>query len=308
MLAAQGSLRKQSQAMTTALVHIALSAYVAAAALFLVWLVRPQRLAAPDAKSRLVSVGRAMLLFGVVLHLASFAAARAQSGIAAAGLGSDEWTGGQLFSLLAAVTVVGYLILDFRYQLPVAGAFVAPFTVAVMVPAHLVPTGARQIAPSLTHSAALALHVGTAALGSAALGLAFAVSLLYLLGEKQIKNKHPGRLFSHLPSLDLIDRAGWRLSVWGFVFLSIAIATGSLVSKESTGASFPLQPKEGFAVLAWALLAGLIQARLVAGWRGRRVAILVVAGFVLLVGTYAGLFAKPPQASTLSMLFPTGDR
>src|SRR5207237_235892 len=136
--------------------------------------------------------------------------------------------------------------------------------------------------------------------------LAFALSLPYLLGEKQIKTKHPGRLFSRLPSLDLIDRAGWRLSVWGFVFLSIAIATGSLVSKESTGASFPLQPKEGFAVLAWALLAALIQARLVAGWRGRRVALLVVAGFLLLVGTYAGLFAAPPQSSTVSMLFPGG--
>jgi len=292
--------------MTTILVHIALSAYVAAATLFLIWLVRPQRFAAPDAKSRLVWAGRAMLLLGVVLHLASLATARAEGGIAAAGLGSDEWKGGQLFSLLAAVTVVGYLILDFRYKLPVAGAFVAPFTVAVMVPAHLVHTGARQIAPSLTHSAALALHVGTAALGSAALGLAFALSLLYLLGEKQIKTKHPGRLFSRLPSLDLIDRAGWRLSVWGFVFLSIAIATGSLVSKESTGASFPLQPKEGFAILAWALLAGLIQARLVAGWRGRRVALLVVAGFLLLVGTYAGLFAAPPHSSTVSMLLRGG--
>jgi ABC-type uncharacterized transport system permease subunit len=293
--------------MTTVLVHIALTAYVAAATLFLVWLVRPQRVAAPDAKSRLVSIGRALLLVGVVLHLASFAAERAQGGIAAAGLGSDEWKGGQLFSLLAAVTVVGYLILDFRYKLPVAGAFVAPFTVAVMVPAHLVRTGARQIAPSLTNSLALAIHVGTAALGSAALGLAFALSLLYLVGEKQIKTKHPGRIFSRLPSLDLIDRAGWRLSVWGFAFLSIAIATGSLVSKESTGTSFPLQPKEGFAVLAWALLAGLIQARLVAGWRGRRVALLVVAGFLLLVGTYAGLFTAP-QPSTVSMLFPGGGR
>src|SRR4051812_19190907 len=146
--------------MTTTLVHIALVAYVAAATLFLVWLVRPQRLSAPDAISPLISAARALLLVGVVLHLGSFAYARAQSGIAAAGLGSDEWKGGQLFSLLAAVTVVGYLILDFRYKLPVAGAFVAPFTVAVMVPAHLVHTGSRQIAPPLVHSAELTLHVG----------------------------------------------------------------------------------------------------------------------------------------------------
>src|SRR5881227_173255 len=159
--------------MATILVHIALVAYAAAAAAFLTWLVRPQ--------TRLARAGRALLAIGVVVHFAAFGVSL---GVAGAGLGVPAWRGGQLFSLLAAVTVAGYLILDFRYKLPVAGAFVAPFTVAVMVPAHLVQTGARQFAPSLTHSAALALHVGAAALGSAALGLAFALSLLYLLGEK----------------------------------------------------------------------------------------------------------------------------
>jgi ABC-type uncharacterized transport system permease subunit len=252
-------------------------------------------------RERLVSAGRALLFLGLLLHLASFAAAVSLShgeGLARAGFGSDAWKGGQLFSLLAAATVAGYLALDLRYRLPVAGAFVAPVTLAVMVPAHLVHTGSRAIAPALTHSTALAVHVGAAAAGTAALALAFALSLLYLACEKQLKAKQPGKLFARLPSLDLIDRVGWQLAVWGFVFLSIAIATGSLVSHESSGSAFPLAPKQGFAVLAWALLAGLIQARLVAGWRGRRLALLVVAGFLLLVGTYAGLLAAPPHASS----------
>jgi ABC-type transport system involved in cytochrome c biogenesis permease subunit len=67
-----------------------------------------------------------------------------------------------------------------------------------------------------------------------------------------------------------------------------------LVSHEATGSTFPIAPKQGFAVLAWALFAALIQARLVAGWRGRRVAMLVVAGFVLLIGTYVGLLTAAP--------------
>jgi ABC-type uncharacterized transport system permease subunit len=279
--------------MATVLVHIALLAYTAAAGIYLTWLVRP--------RAWLVPAGRMLLLVGLLLHLASFGVAVSLShgeGLARAGFGSDAWKGGQLFSLLAAATVAGYLVLDFRYGLPVAGAFVAPVTVAVMVPAHLVHSGTRAIAPALTHSGALALHVGSAAAGSAALALAFALSLLYLASEKQLKSKHPGRLFARLPSLELIDRVGWHLSVWGFIFLSIAIATGSFVSRESSGSAFPLAPKQGFAVLAWALLAALIQARLVAGWRGRRVALLVVAGFLLLIGTYAGLLAAPPHAST----------
>jgi len=269
--------------MAAILVHIALIAYAAGAAAFLTWLVRPHR--------RLAAAGRLLLLVGVIVHFAAFAASL---GVAGAGLGVSAWKGGQLFSLLAAVTVAGYLLLDFKYDLPVAGAFVAPFTVAVMVPAHLVQSGSRAIAPEITHSLALFVHVGAAALGTAVLALAFGLSILYLASEKQVKSKRTGRLFERLPSLDLLDRASYRLAVWGFVFLSLAIATGSLVSHEATGSTFPIAPKQGFAVLAWALFAALIQARLVAGWRGRRVAVLVVAGFVLLVGTYVGLLTAAP--------------
>jgi ABC-type uncharacterized transport system permease subunit len=280
--------------MTTVLVHIALLAYAAGAAAFLTWLVKPG--------ARWVRMGRLLLLAGVVLHFAAFGVsmAAADPNVAEVGLGAGEWKGGQLFSLLAAITVAGYLLLDFRYDLPVAGAFVAPFTVAVMVPAHLVASSARAVAPQVVHSVALFVHVGAASLGTAALGLAFGLSLLYLASEKQVKSKRPGRLFARLPSLDLIDKAGYRLSVWGFVFLSLTIATGSLVSHEATGAILPIAPKQGFAILAWALFAALIQARLVAGWRGRRVAFLVITGFVLLTGTYVGILSAPALKGTVA--------
>ena len=279
--------------MATALVHIALLLYAGAAVAFLAWLVR--------ASQRWVSLGRALLAGGLLLHLASFVVAllamgssRSTAGLAGAGFGSDAWRGGQLFSLLAAATVAGYLALDLKYRLPVAGAFVAPITVAVMVPAHLVNSKAHAINPELTHSVALALHVGSAALGTAALALAFGLSLVYLASEKQLKQKQPGRLFARLPSLELIDRLGWQLSIWGFVLLSVVVVTGSFVTRAEGQGLFRLEAKSGFALLAWALLAALIQARLVAGWRGRRVAILVVVGFLLLVCSYAGLLARSP--------------
>ena len=268
--------------MATVLVHIALLAYVASAAVYLAWLLR--------SRGWLVAVGRICLLAGLLLHVAAFVV---EPGLAGVGVSSGAWKSGQLFSLLAAMTVAGYLLLDLTYRLPVAGAFVAPFVVAVMVPAHLVHSNERTVAPALAHSLALFAHVGTAALGTAALGLAFGLALLYLASEKQVKAKRPGRLFARLPSLELIDRAGYSLAVWGFVFLSVTIATGSFVSKEATGVSLLFDFKQSFAILAWGLFAGLIQARLVAGWRGRRVAMLVVLGFVLLAGSYVGLLAAP---------------
>src|SRR5256885_1934988 len=148
--------------MTTVLVHIALLAYAAASAAYLTWLVRP--------RDWLVTAGRALLFAGLLLHLASFGAAVSLShgeGLARAGFGSDAWKGGQLFSLLAAATVAGYLVLDFHYRLPVAGAFVAPVTVAVMVPAHLVHSGPPAIAPPLIHPTAPPVHVGPAPAGPA---------------------------------------------------------------------------------------------------------------------------------------------
>ncbi len=280
--------------MATLLVHISLLAYAAGAAAFLTWLVKPG--------PRWVRLGRLLLVAGVLLHFGAFGVAlgSADANVAAVGLGAGEWKGGQLFSLLAAITVAGYLLLDWRYDLPVAGAFVAPFTVAVMVPAHLVASSAHAVAPRVAHSALLFVHVGAAALGTAALGLAFGLSLLYLASEKQVKSKRPGRLLARLPSLDLIDKAGYRLAVWGFVFLSLTIATGSLVSRQSTGTVLPLAPKQGFAILAWGLFAALIQARLVAGWRGRRVAMLVITGFVLLAGTYVGILTAPALHATVA--------
>src|SRR5205814_9368456 len=127
--------------MATILVHIALIAYAASAAAFLTWLVKPKPL--------LVRVGRVLLLLGVIVHFAAFGASL---GVAGAGLGVSAWKGGQLFSLLAGILVGAYLVLDLRYELPVAGAFVAPFAVAVMVPAHLVPSSERLIAPRVSHS------------------------------------------------------------------------------------------------------------------------------------------------------------
>ena len=270
--------------METLLVHLALLAYAAGTAAFLTWLVRPD--------PRWAGAGRWLLLAGLAVHVASFAP---NIGVAGLGLGADSWRGGQLFSLLAALIVAGYLFLDRRGLAPIAGVVVAPLTLAVMVPAHLVATSEHAVVQPLWTSGALFVHVAAATLGTAVLALAFGLSALYLASERQAKSKRPGRLFARLTSLESIDRAGYRLAVWGFVFLSVAIGTGSLVSKAATGAVLPIAPKEGFAFLAWALLAAMIQARLVAGWRGRRIAILVVVGFVLVAFVYAGLLSASPS-------------
>jgi ABC-type uncharacterized transport system permease subunit len=263
------------------LVHLSLGAYLAASAAYLAWLIKPRPL--------LSTGGRGLLGVGLVLHVASLWVSIAASSDA-------PWRGGNLFSVLAAATVALYLALDLRYGLPVAGTFVAPLTVAAMVPAHLGAAGGVQLHEQAAQLSGwlLPVHVAAAALGTVALLLAFALAVIYLASERQLKRKQPGRLFSRLPSLELVDRLGWQLTVWGFVFLTLVIVTGSFVTREVGLGFFKLDPKSGFALLTWGLFAASIQARLVAGWRGRRIATLVVVGFVLLLFSYAGLLTSSP--------------
>jgi ABC-type uncharacterized transport system permease subunit len=272
--------------MATILVHIALLCYTGAAAAYLAWLLRP--------RDRLVSAGRVLLSVGLAFHVVAFPLLRLSES-------ARVWNAGHLFSLISAATVAAYLLIDWKYRVPVAGAFAAPLTVAAMVPAHLVPTRAREFQGGVESLVMLTVHVGCAIAGSVALGLAFALALVFLSSERRIKRKQAGWLLKRLPSLELVERIGWQLSVWGFIFLSVTLGTGSLVSKAASGSLFTFAPKQAFAVLAWSLLAVLIQARLVAGWRGRRLALLVVVGFVFLIGTYVALLSRAPHVVTAAL-------
>ncbi len=88
-----------------------------------------------------------------------------------------------------------------------------------------------------------------------------------------------------MPSLELLDDLNRRLVVWGFIALSLTLLTGAWVQAR-------LRPEERWSpaevavVVAWAVFGVLLQARFFAGWRGRRVALLTMAGFGVLVASF----------------------
>lgn len=275
------------------MVHVALIAYALGAASFLAWLLRPT--------ARRARAGRWLLAGGALLHAGALVLG---PGLATLGVGSAAWRGGQIFSLLGVLTVGGYLWVDRGGANTLAGTFVAPLAIVLMAPAHFVSSSERAVAPQLATSLALFVHVATSAFGSAALLLAMSLALLYLAGDRQAKTKRTGRLFSRLTSLDAIDRAAYRVSVWGFIFLSIANVTGAVVSSSRSGAPLSFVSKQVFAILAWALLAAMIQTRLVSGWRGRRSAVLVLLGTGLLACVYVALLSGPvagPLAAVMAV-------
>jgi ABC-type transport system involved in cytochrome c biogenesis permease subunit len=131
----------------------------------------------------------------------------------------------------------------------------------------------------------LPAHVAPAFLGYAIFVLAFFVSLLYLLQDRQLKGKRKRSMLGHLPSLETLDELNYRFVAWGFALFTVGIITGTLLAKQRWGEFWTWEPVQVLSTIAWLLYALLLQTR-AAGWRGRKAATLTILGFALLVVSF----------------------
>ncbi len=181
-----------------------------------------------------------------------------------------------------------FLLVQSRYRIKVLGIYAAPLVALVMVfasllPQHTVPDG------RLFSSAWFVLHILSVFIGEAALALAGGVGLLYLIQERAIKTKKRGFFFRRLPSLDLLDTAGYACLVIGFTLLTLGLITGFVYAKAVWGRFWSWDPKEVWSGITWLLYAVLLHERLAVGWRGRRAAIMAIVGFAVLLFTFFGV-------------------
>jgi ABC-type uncharacterized transport system permease subunit len=114
-------------------------------------------------------------------------------------------------------------------------------------------------------------------------GVATAVAGVYLVAERMLKGKRFGPFFRRVPSLELLDDLNRRLVTWGFIALSLTLLTGAWVQARL---QMRWSAAELAVVVAWIAFGVQLQARIFAGWRGRRVALLTMAGFGVLVASF----------------------
>jgi ABC-type uncharacterized transport system permease subunit len=132
-------------------------------------------------------------------------------------------------------------------------------------------------------------HTSIATAGVAALAVAFSMSLLFLVKERALKAKRSLRVLEMLPTLEALDRLGFQALLYGFPLLTLGIATGMVYSAAVHHHLWIWGPKEIFPVLAWAVFAVILWARFSRGVRGRRSAILAIAGFAFALLAFVGM-------------------
>ena len=118
--------------------------------------------------------------------------------------------------------------------------------------------------------------------------VACVAGVLFLIQERQLKGKRMGWLFRRLPSLEQLDRLNFAAVGIGFAFFSIGVTCGFLGARILLGRWWNGDSKESLAVLVWVAYLVLWLVRLRSTLRGRRVALLSVLGFSLVLFTFVG--------------------
>jgi len=192
-------------------------------------------------------------------------------------------------SFFAWCIMVLFFALEFRHKVGLLGSFVMPVVMMLLVASSLFP---REVDPTLSpvlKSNWFAVHTFLAFIGDAAFALACGVGIMYVVQEHYVKSKHLGGLFQRLPSLESLDYINYRLITIGFPMLTLAMISGALWAEKAWGGYWRWDPREVWALITWLIYALILHARLLAGWRGRRAAILSIVGFVSILVAFFGI-------------------
>jgi len=193
-----------------------------------------------------------------------------------------------------AWTIAGiYLYIEFRYKHRTIGAFATPLAFLAIAYASLNPDVSARIQPLLPalKSNWLIAHVLTCFLGYAALAIASGIGIMYLIKEQDRDDRYA--LLECFPSAKVLDDLIYQLVMFGFLFLSIGIITGAVWANSAWGRYWGWDPKETWSLISWLIYAAVLHARLMRGWRGRRIAYLTIFGFAAVLFTYFGVNYLP---------------
>ena len=176
---------------------------------------------------------------------------------------------------LALVVSGGWLILRTRERMEAAGVILLAL-VGWLTAASLVESPGAVAQSSV--SPFFSMHLGLIFLGLGAFALSFALSALFLLQRRRLKNKNLSGI-QELPALDTLDRLNFRTQGFGFVALTVGIAMGFFLAME-TGSGRGLDGLTFWGTVSvWCWYAIGLQTRLMGGWRGKPAAVFGVVGF-----------------------------
>ena len=175
-----------------------------------------------------------------------------------------------------------FLIFVKKFKFDALGVFVAPLIFLVIGYASMQSREIHSLMPAL-QSTWLGFHVSMAIIGYGGFGVAFGVSLAYLLRDRL------GGLSHRVPEEKTLDLIIYRAVALGFLFLTMCMITGAIWAKRAWGSYWSWDPKETWSLVTWIIYAIFLHLRLRRGLTGRKAAVFAIVGFLCVIFTYVGV-------------------
>jgi cytochrome c-type biogenesis protein CcsB len=192
--------------------------------------------------------------------------------------------------LLAACIAVVYLVVEIVYRARILGLPSAAGCALVMLYALLRQDKDVVNLPPALQSGWFIPHVVVYFFGYAALFVASAAALIYILRPKPIGLNRPDLIAGKAIELDKLLDGSVR---FGFVLLTFGLLVGAAWAKDAWGDYWVWDPKETWSLVTWLIFAAYLHLYYLGGWRGRKLAALVLIGFGAVVFTYLGMNLLP---------------
>ncbi len=260
--------------MNALLFYCTLSIYFVATVIYLIYLIKPEKLVGRTARWAISA--------GFIVHLA-FTVNRFFE------VGHTPITNlHESLSFFSLSVVAIFIIFERKYKMIILGSFITPLALLLLAVSTTFPSDIVPLNPALK-SRWLSVHTIMAFLGYGAFAISFGVSIMYLIQSHFLKSRKLGPMFQRLPSLDTLDEISYRCLTFGFPLLTFAIISGAIWAETAWGTYWSWDPKETWSLVTWFIYAALLHGRLTTGWRGRKAAFLSIIGFFIMLFTFIGV-------------------
>jgi cytochrome c-type biogenesis protein CcsB len=259
----------------------------------------------------LIGLAYALLWIATLAYVMHARTGRQWVGWLASGITAMSWallTGGLVVRSLAAghwpltnryefavcfvwAIMTVYLLLELSWHERRAGMFALVIALLVATYAVTRPSDERTISlllPAL-RSAWLQIHVLSTLVGYGAFGVAAGLGLGRLPRRMSSNEGEQEGTAKSLPPIEEIERTMERAVALGFPWLTLGILTGAIWAQNAWGRYWDWDPKETWALVTWLWYLLILHLRPLPGWRGRRLAGLVVVGFGVVLFTFVGV-------------------
>ncbi|MGR3218976.1 MAG: cytochrome C assembly family protein [Candidatus Anammoxibacter sp.] len=184
-----------------------------------------------------------------------------------------------------------FIVIDLLYKMPSVLTFLMPFVTAFSI-WSLSFIGHNLAMPADLPRFWLFAHIVPTFFGYASFGIAFIASIMYIIQQSQLRSNFAGTLSTRLPSLEGLDALIRRTLSLGFPLITLGLIFGFVWVRSSNilGDNWLLDHKVVLGIVAWLVYAAILHIRMIASFHGRKVAILTISGFVLILFTFVGTF------------------